>query len=209
MGFSLIPKEYEFFDMFDNLTAQCTIASKALLQLVDKVSFKDSDVQGIKDIELTADKITYDIFDKLNKTFITPLDREDIHSLAHELDSIIDLILKLSNMMKIYNVDTIDKKFIEVLKLIDTSIDSIRMAVKELRNNKKSIQSIREHYDKVDKLEGLGDQLRNEAIAELFSGNYEAIHIMKWKDIFQTSERILDQCDDVGKIIETIIVKQA
>ncbi len=209
MGFSLLPKEFEFFDMFDKLTGECITASKSLLDIVDKVSFKDSDVQRIKDIELAADKITYEIFEKLNKTFITPLDREDIHSLAHELDSIIDLILKLSNMMKMYNVDKINKKFVEVLKLIDNSIYSITMAVKGLRNNKKSDKSIREHYDEVDRLEGLGDQLRNEAIAELFSGNYEAIYIMKWKDIFQTSERILDQCDDVGKIIETIIVKQA
>lgn len=209
MGFNLIPKEYEFFDMFDNLTSECIKASKSLLELVENVSFSESDVQKIKDIELAADKITLEIFDKLNKTFITPLDREDIHSLAHELDSIIDLILKLSNMMKMYNVDSINKKFVEVLKLIDSSIDSIMLAVKELRHNKKSVKSIREHSNKVDRLEGLGDQLRNEAIAELFSGHYEAIYIMKWKDIFQTSERILDQCDDVGKIIETIIVKQA
>jgi len=124
-------------------------------------------------------------FEKLNKTFITPLDREDIHSLAHELDSIIDLILKLSNMMKMYNVDKINKKFVEVLKLIDDSIYSISMAVKGLRSNKKSNKSVREHFDKVDRLEGLGDQLRNEAIAELFSGNYDAIYIMKWKDIFR------------------------
>ena len=209
MGFSLIPKEYEFFNMFDKLTEQCITASKSLLDLVDKVSFKENDVQRIKDIEVTADKITYEIFEKLNKTFITPLDREDIHSLAHELDSIIDLILKLSNMMKMYNVDRINNKFVDVLKLIDNSIYAISMAVKGLRNNKKSSKSIREHYEEVDRLESLGDQLRNEAIAELFSGNYDAIYVMKWKDIFQTSERILDQCDDVGKIIETIIVKQA
>ena len=209
MGFSLLPKEFEFFDMFDNLTSQCIAASKTFLDIVNRVSFTESDVQKIKDFELAADKITYEIFEKLNKTFITPLDREDIHSLAHELDSIIDLILKLSNMMKMYNVDKIDKKFVEVLKLIDDSIYSISMAVKGLRNNKKSSKSVREHFDKVDRLEGLGDQLRNEAIAELFSGSYDAIYIMKWKDIFQTSERILDQCDDVSKIIETIIVKQA
>ena len=209
MGFSLIPKEYEFFNMFDKLTEQCITASKSLLDLVDKISFKENDVQRIKDIEVTADKITYEIFEKLNKTFITPLDREDIHSLAHELDSIIDLILKLSNMMKMYNVDRINNKFVDVLKLIDNSIYAISMAVKGLRNNKKSSKSIREHYEEVDRLESLGDQLRNEAIAELFSGNYDAIYVMKWKDIFQTSERILDQCDDVGKIIETIIVKQA
>ncbi len=209
MGFSLLPKEFEFFDMFDRLTTECITASKSLLDIIEKVSFQEDDIQRIKDIELAADKITYEIFEKLNKTFITPLDREDIHSLAHELDSIIDLILKLSNMMKMYSVDKINSKFVEVLKLIDNSIYSISMAVNGLRDNKKSRKSVLEHSSKVDTMEGVGDQLRNEAIAELFSGNFDAIYIMKWKDIFQTSERILDQCDDVGKIIETIIVKQA
>jgi uncharacterized protein len=208
MGFSLLPKEYEFFDMFDKLTAYSIDASKYLEEIVGRGCIKEEDIMKVKEIEVAADKITYEIFEKLNKTFITPLDREDIHSLAHELDSIIDMILKLSNLMKIYNVNGMDKKFIEVLKLVDSAIYSISIAVKGLRNNK-SFKSVKEHYIEVDRLESLGDQLRNEAIAELFSGNYDAIYIMKWKDIFQTAEKLLDQCDDVAKVIETIIVKQA
>jgi hypothetical protein len=207
MGFHLIPKEYEFFNMFDKLTDHCISASKFIQRIGEKGFVREEDIQEIKEIESTADKITYEIFEKLNKTFITPLDREDIHSLAHELDSIIDLILKLSNIMKIYNVDKVDKKFVDVLKLIDNSISSISLAVRGLRNIK-NYHSIREHYIEVDRLESLGDELRNEAIAELFSGNYDAIYVMKWKDIFQTSEKLLDQCEDVAKIIETIIVKQ-
>ncbi|MGA7721089.1 MAG: DUF47 family protein [Ignavibacteriaceae bacterium] len=208
MGFSLLPKEYEFFDMFDKLTAYSICASKFLQEIVEHGRVGEEDIVKIKEIELSADKVTYEIFEKLNKTFITPLDREDIHSLAHELDSVIDMVLKLSNLMKIYNVNGIDKKFIEVLKLVDSAVYSISIAVKGLRNNK-SFKSVKEHYIEVDRLESLGDQLRNEAIAELFSGNYEAVYIMKWKDIFQTAEKLLDQCDDVAKIIETIIVKQA
>jgi hypothetical protein len=208
MGFSLLPKEYEFFDMFDKLAAYSISASKFLQEIVERGCICEEDIVKIKDIELAADKITYEIFEKLNKTFITPLDREDIHSLAHELDSVIDMVLKLSNLMIIYKINGIDKKFIEVLKLVDSAVYSISVAVKGLRNNK-SFKSVKEHYIEVDRLESLGDQLRNEAIAELFSGNYEAIYIMKWKDIFQTAEKLLDQCDDVAKVIETIIVKQA
>jgi uncharacterized protein Yka (UPF0111/DUF47 family) len=208
MGFSLLPKEYEFFDMFDKLTAYSISASKYLQEIVGRGHVQDDDVIKIKEIEVAADKVTYEIFDKLNKTFITPLDREDIHSLAHELDSVIDMILKLTNLMKIYNINGIDEKFVEVLKLIDNAIFSISKAVKGLRNNK-SYQTVKEHYIEVDRLESLGDKLRNEAIAELFSGKYEATYIMKWKDIFQTAEKLLDHCDDVAKVIETIIVKQA
>jgi uncharacterized protein Yka (UPF0111/DUF47 family) len=194
--------------MFDKLTAYSISASKYLQEIVGRGHVQDDDVIKIKEIEVAADKVTYEIFDKLNKTFITPLDREDIHSLAHELDSVIDMILKLTNLMKIYNINGIDEKFVEVLKLIDNAIFSISKAVKGLRNNK-SYQTVKEHYIEVDRLESLGDKLRNEAIAELFSGKYEATYIMKWKDIFQTAEKLLDHCDDVAKVIETIIVKQA
>ncbi len=207
MGFNLLPKEYEFFDMFDKLAVECIAASKQFSANVDSESFNAESLQKIKDIEHAADSITFEIFEKLNKTFITPLDREDIFSLAHEFDSIIDLILKISNMMKIYNIDKVNKTFIDVVKLIDDSIFSLSEAVKGLRNLKDS-KDIMKHCVEVNHLESLGDQLRNEAIAELFT-YHDAIYIMKWKDIFQTSEKILDQCDDVAKIIGSLIVKQA
>ncbi|MHB8578522.1 MAG: DUF47 domain-containing protein [Ignavibacteriaceae bacterium] len=208
MGFSLLPKEYEFFNMFDKLADQCISSSKQFRANVDNENFNDEFLQRIKDIEHAADSITFDIFEKLNKTFITPFDREDIFSLAHEFDSVIDLILKISNMMKIYNIDIVNKHFVDVVKLIDSSIFSLCEAVKGLRNLKNSTE-INKHCAEVNRLENLGDQLRNEAIAELFTGTIDAIYIMKWKDIFQTSEKILDQCDDVAKIIGSLIVKQA
>ena len=197
----------EFFRKFEKLAVECIAASKQFSANVDSESFNAESLQKIKDIEHAADSITFEIFEKLNKTFITPLDREDIFSLAHEFDSIIDLILKISNMMKIYNIDKVNKTFIDVVKLIDDSIFSLSEAVKGLRNLKDS-KDIMKHCVEVNHLESLGDQLRNEAIAELFT-NHDAIYIMKWKDIFQTSEKILDQCDDVAKIIGSLIVKQA
>ena len=100
MGFNLLPKEYEFFDMFDELAAHCVTASKQFQENMSKSVFSDEDVKKIKEIERTADSIVFNIVEKLNKTFITPIDREDIHELAHELDSVIDYILKVSNHMK-------------------------------------------------------------------------------------------------------------
>lgn len=208
MGFSLLPKEYEFFDMFDKLADECINASKQFCSNIDNENFSDDFVDKIKDIEHAADRITFEIFEKLNKTFITPLDREDIFSLAHEFDNVIDFILKISNMMRIYNIDRVNKHFVDVVKLIDKSISSLCDAVRGLRNLKNGTV-INNHCAEVNRLESLGDQLRNEAIAELFSGAADAIYIMKWKDIFQTSEKILDQCDDVAKIIGSLIVKQA
>jgi len=207
MGFSLLPKEYEFFDMFDNLAAHCVTASKQFQENMNKSIFSEDDVKKIKEMEREADSIVFEIVEKLNKTFITPIDREDIYSLAHELDSVIDYMLKVSNYMKIYKVTSINPMFVEEVKLIDKSIQSLTKAVNAMRNLKDTKKILR-YCTEVNFIEDEGDQLKNDAIAELFSGNNDAIYIMKWKDIFQTAEKVLDQSDKVAKIVESIVVKQ-
>ena len=208
MGFSLLPKEYEFFDMFDELAAHCVIASKQFQENMSKSIFSEEDVKKIKEIERTADSIVFNIVEKLNKTFITPIDREDIHELAHELDSVIDYILKISNHMKVYQITDINPRFREEVKLIDRSVEALSKAVNGLRDTKDA-KKIMRYCNEVNLIEDEGDQLKNDVMAELFGGETDAIYIMKWKDIFQTSEKVLDQCDDVSKIIESILVKQA
>jgi len=208
MGFNLLPKEYEFFDMFDELVAHCVNASKQFQENMSKSIFSDEDVKKIKEIERTADGIVFNIVEKLNKTFITPIDREDIHELAHELDSVIDYILKVSNHMKVYKITDINPRFREEVKLIDRSVEALSKAVNGLRNMKDS-KKIMRYCNEVNLIEDEGDQLKNDVMAELFGKETDAIYIMKWKDIFQTSEKVLDQCDDVSKIVESILVKQA
>lgn len=208
MGFSFLPKEYEFFDMFDKLAAYAISASNQFQENLNMASFSDADVKKIKEIERAADKVVYEIVEKLNKTFITPIDREDIHALAHELDSVIDYLLKVSSHMKTYKITEILPKFNEEAKLISRSIESLTKAVNGLRNMKDQ-KTVLRYCSEVNLIEDEGDQLRNDVIAELFGGGYDAISIMKWKDVFQTSEKVLDQCDDVSKIIESILVKQA
>ncbi len=208
MGFSFLPKEYEFFDMLDNLAAHCVKASTQFQENLNKNTFDEENVKKIKVIEKDADHIVFEMVEKLNRTFITPFDREDIHSLTHELDTVIDLILKVSNHINIYKVTQLNAKFLQVAKLIGKSVEALSNAVKGLRNIK-SPKVVKDSCAEVNRLEDEGDQLRNEAIAELFGNNNDAVYIMKWKDIFLTSEKVLDQCDDVSKIIESILVKQA
>lgn len=208
MGFNLLPKEYEFFDMFDELASLCIAASKQFQEDMNKQIFSEEDVKKIKEIERTADSVVFNIVEKLNKTFITPIDREDIHSLAHELDSVIDYILKIANHMKVYKITEINPRFREEVKLIDRSVEALVKAVNGLRNMKDTKKILR-YCNDVNLIEDEGDQLKNEIMAILFSKETDAIYIMKWKDIFQTSEKVLDQCDDVAKIVETILVKQA
>ncbi len=208
MGFNLLPKEYEFFNMFDNLAAHCINAINQFHESMSNGGFGEEDVKKIKSIEKAADSIVFETVEKLNKTFITPIDREDIHQLAHELDSVIDLILKVSTHMKIYKITDINPKFKEEVKLINRSVNALAKAVNNLRDMKDTKKILR-YCTEVNLIEDEGDQMRNEVIEELFGGNHDAIYIMKWKDIFQTAEKVLDQCDDVAKIVESIIVKQA
>jgi hypothetical protein len=208
MGFSFLPKEYEFFNLFDELAAHCVSASKQFQEMMNKTEFDEDYVKRIKEIERTADKVVFGIVEKLDKTFITPIDREDIHSLSHELDSVIDLILKVSNHIKIYKITEVNPKFRAEVKLIDRSVEALAKAVNGLRDMKEP-KKIQRYCNEVNVIEDEGDQLRNEVIAELFGEHKDAIYIMKWKDIFQFSEKVLDQCDDVAKIIESILVKQA
>lgn len=208
MGFNFLPKEYEFFDMFDTLAGHCIKASKIFQENMAETNFDEEFVKKIKTIEKEADSIVFTLVEKLNKTFITPIDREDIHQLAHELDSVIDYILKVANHMKVYQIKEINQKFREEVKLIDRSVEALSKAIGGLRNMK-DVKKVQRYCNEVNLIEDEGDQLRNEVMAELFSRSNDAIYIMKWKDIFQTSEKVLDQCDDVSKIIESILVKQA
>jgi uncharacterized protein len=208
MGFSFLPKEFEFFDMFDELSSHCINASKQFQEMMNKTVFDENDVKKVKEIERTADKIVFSIVEKLDKTFITPFDREDIHALAHELDSVIDLVLKVCNHMKIYKISEINPKFKNEARLIERSISALNKAVNGLRNMKEP-KTVQRYCNEVNVIEDEGDQLRNEVMEELFGEHNDAIYIMKWKDIFQFAEKVLDQCDDVAKIIESILVKQA
>jgi predicted phosphate transport protein (TIGR00153 family) len=208
MGFSLLPKEYAFFDMLNNHSSKIADTATILKRIVEKGSIDQKDVQDVRDLEHAADAIYHDIVDKLNKTFITPIDREDILSLAHELDTIIDLITRMTNMMNMYKVTSIDKSFSQNVALIDKSIEAIIKAVTALRDFN-TPQPIQEQCAIVNRLEDEGDKLRNELISQLFTNQTDAIYIMKWKDIFQNAEKVLDQCEKVTKIIESILVKQA
>lgn len=208
MAFSLLPKEYEFFNLLDALAAQCVLACEQFELMVTNSKFDEEEIKKFKEIEKQGDRTTYGIVNKLNKTFITPLDREDIHELAHELDSVIDLLLKLANIMKLYQVDKIDEHFISEMALVKKAVLALQVSVGSLRNMK-DIDAILKEIALVNDVENDGDQLRNDFIGYLFTHCTDAIYIMKWKDIFTTSEKLLDQCDDVAKIIESIVVKQA
>jgi uncharacterized protein len=207
MLFNLMPKETKFFDLFDRQAAGIIKASNIFKEMIQKATYNEECLQKMKDVEHECDNIAHDIIEKLNRTFITPFDREDIYSLAHELDDVVDMLYTIINRLRIYQLNIIDKNLTAFTELIDQSIKFLAKALNGLRypNNYESTKKI---CIEINRLENEGDQLRDDVIKNLFDESKDPIFIMKWKEIYEECETVLDICEDVANVIESILVKQ-
>ncbi len=209
MGFSFLPKEFKFYDMFEKQAACAVEAAGLFKELVTKSSSVDTDaLKKMHEIEHRGDAITHNILDRLNKTFITPFDREDIHSLAKELDDIVDMLYTIVNRMKTYKISANDKNLIEFAVIIFESSQAVECAVKGLRDGK-NLKSVIESCIEINRLENVGDALRDDVLAELFETSKDPIDVIKRKEIYQAAETVLDICEDVAHVVQSILVKQA
>ncbi|HPG51874.1 MAG TPA: DUF47 family protein, partial [Spirochaetota bacterium] len=154
-----------------------------------------------------CDSITHDIIDKLNRTFITPFDREDIHSLAHELDNVVDMLYTTSKRLRLYKLKTVNKELIEFSELIVKSVSALSRGINAMRNHKNP-KDIYDACIEVNQVENQGDQLRDAIILNLFDKTRDPIKIIKWKEIFESVETVLDICEDIANLMESILVKQ-
>ena len=208
MRLSFLPKEYAFFEMFENLAGCAIESSNYFSELAGKGLFTNESSLRMRNIEHRGDDITHEIINKLNKTYITPFDREDIYALAHELDSVIDLINSITTRINLFKITGFHDNLNQFASLIDSACAEIEKAIKGLRDLKRT-DMIKANCIEVNRLENMGDQLRDTLLGELFDKSKDPIHIIKWKEIFQECETILDKCEDVVNIVESIIVKQA
>lgn len=204
----LLPKEFNFFDLFDK-QADCALdAAGRFKELVTNGTLEDALIQKVKDVEHQGDDLTHDILDRLNKTFITPFDREDIHALAKELDDVIDMIYTIANRMKVYKLEGIDKNLVLFAVVIEDSVRAVACAVKGLRNLK-NLKSVTDACVEINRLENVGDTMRDTMLAELFENSKDPLALIKWKEIYQDAETVLDICEDVAHVVQSILVKQA
>lgn len=206
MGFSWIPKEVKFFDMFDEQSKKLIEAADCFIRLTHDDMFNEAGAKEMGTIEGECDNVTHDIINKLNRTFITPFDREDIHALAHEMDNIVDLLCTITDRMFLYRLNSTPdlNKFAEVIK---ESVEMLAKTVESLRDLKQP-DLILQHCIEINRLENVGDKLRDATIGKLFDDAHDPISVIKWKEIYEDAETVLDQCEDVANIVETIIVKQ-
>lgn len=203
----LIHKEMKFFKLFNQQAENMYAAAKFFNELVTSGNFNEDTVATMHRIEHEGDILCREISVMLNKTFITPFDREDIYLLSNNLDNVVDAIDAITKRMGLYKLTKPDAHLKQFAVIIEQSALSLTDAIKYL-DNMKNATRVQTYCSEVNRLENLGDQLRDTSITELFEKNTDPIHIIKWKEIYETAENTIDLCDHAGKTIYSITVKQ-
>ncbi len=202
--FGLIPKDEKFFQMFKEMTANTIKGAELLKEMIDDFEDPAGSQRRIKDAEHKGDSLTHDIIKKLNKSFVTPFDREDIYSLASKLDDIMDLIDASSQRLVMYNVEKPTPEAKQLAFIILKSCQALDKAVALLGGK---LEPIAEYCVEVNALENEADRVCREAISRLFDEEKDPIQLIKWKEIYETLERATDKCEDAANILESVVVK--
>jgi uncharacterized protein Yka (UPF0111/DUF47 family) len=203
----LIPHDKVFFDMFEKQAAVVKEAAWQLVALTEDFTNVKEKRHAIEKLEHKGDMITHDIYEQLNRTFITPLDPEEISRLASTLDEVLDYIDGSAEKMFYYNIAGTDSHMIELAKLIHLSAAEIESAVKGIRSIKDP-RYVEERCIEVNRLENLADDVLAHAVTDLFKTN-DAITIIKLKDIYEHLETATDYCEDVANVLSDIAIRHS
>jgi predicted phosphate transport protein (TIGR00153 family) len=204
--FSLIPREVRFFDLFEQQSQHIIKAAQLLHDLVHTFSDARAKAHAIKEVEHQGDLITHEIVKKLNTTFITPIDREDIHDLATRLDDVLDYIEAAAERLVVYRIKEPTSASRAMAEVIVQQTLVMDRAIKCLRTMDPGFH---EHAVEVNRLENSADNLLRDSLAALFEEQADPIEVIKWKEIYETMETVTDRCEDVVNVIEGIILKMA
>jgi hypothetical protein len=201
-----LPKNTDFLELFDQGMANIIAGVGLFRELINDLDNLKPAVERLKDLEHEGDRITHQTLATLNTTFITPFDREDIFALAMRMDDILDMTDAAAQRLVIFNVRTLPPLFFKLADLLVQSANAVRLAVVALHDHKK-LQHALTLCVEINRIENEADVVHREALAELFSGRYDAIEIIKLKELFQLVEGATDRCEDVANVVEAIIIK--
>jgi hypothetical protein len=204
----LLPKELGFFDQFDAHAAVGVEAAKVFVEMVEYFSDAPAKARRIADLEHNADDITHRTLEMLHQTFITPIDRDQIHALITHMDDVVDMIHGSARRMILYEIGAPTPVLVELAKTLQRSMAELQTAVKHLRDLKNA-STILSCCVEINKLENDGDALRDSAIAALFKEEKNAVEVLKWKEIYESVETSLDCCEDVANVIEGVVLENA
>jgi hypothetical protein len=204
--FNLIPREVRFFDLFERQSGLIIQASGLLHELVHNFADARAKAHKIKEVEHEGDTTTHEIVRRLNTTFITPMDREDIYTLASRLDDVLDYIEAAAERLVVYRIKEPTSACRAMAEVIISSAHAMDRAIRCLRTMDPGFH---EHAVEVNRLENTADTLLRDSLAAMFDEQPDPIEIIKWKEIYETMEIVTDRCEDVANVIEGIILKMA
>jgi hypothetical protein len=197
------PKEREFFDLFEEAGSNIVRAAELLESMLEQWPDGSALARDVVVCEQEGDRITHDIIQRLNSTFVTPIDREDIYALASALDDIVDFIEETSDFMGLYRIEAPMDKATEMAQILHQSCRAIAGAIPRLR----TFKDIHHYTVEVNRLENDGDRVAREAIASLFERGIDPMLVIRWKDIFERLEDGIDATERVANILEGIVIK--
>jgi hypothetical protein len=201
----LIPREEKYFDLFNAMATHIHASAKLLAQLFNEFDQAERYVHQIKDLEHQCDDLTHAIVKKLNQTFITPIDREDIYALTRALDDVIDLIDSAASHMLLYRVTRVTDTARKQADVIVRATAEIMQAVPRITTH----SDLERYFIAIHALENEGDSLFREGVAQLFQDHEDPLDVIKWKDLYETLERSIDMCEDVANVLESVVLKNA
>ena len=208
MRLRFIPRNEQFFDLFETAAANILQGAHYLREMVDHYERAEELGKLILETEHEGDITTHEIMERLNTTFVTPIDAEDIRDLASTLDDILDYIEATADRMILYDVGKPARYMAELVGILEQSASEIVKVVAGLRDLKRP-RRLLDQCIEINRLENDGDRLSRRALAELFRGNGNAMDAIKWKEIYEHVEMAIDKCEDIANIIESVVVKYA
>ena len=208
MILQFFPRKVDFFALFEKQVSYAVEGAAAFKIIVGSGVVGETQVEEMHAIEQRGDEAAHFIIDQLNKTFITPFDREDIHTLAVELDDVIDMIYTITSRLKVYKLSGVNPNLVKFAQVIEESVIAIAQAIKGM-HDLKHLNVIAEACVEINRLENVGDAMRDSMLTELFDNEKDFIAVLKWKEIYQEAETLLDICEDVAHRVQSICLKQA
>lgn len=203
--FSLIPRNEDFYEQFSTLAAQLRVGAGKLEEMLDHDPFNWDKADEIKEVEHKCDHLTHQIIQRLNSTFVTPIDREDIHALAKSLDDVMDAIDASAKVVRLYKIKTARYGACELARIVALSVDQVQLSLEALKKR----SGVAERAVEINRLENEADRIHESALRRLFDDESDPVMIIKWKEILDFLEEATDRCEDVANLLEGVVVKNA
>ncbi len=205
--FRLLPRDEAFFKLFEQATDTAHQAAQTLLQMLQDMPNVETYRQQIADLEHAGDTTIHAVMDKLNRTFVTPLDHEDIRAIADRLDDITDYTQAAAERIVLYHATAPYEDSIELVQVLVQATGEVQKLMRFIRNLEQR-QPICELCIEINRLENVGDHIYRHAMSELFKRG-DVLELMRWKEIFEQIEQAIDQCEDLADVIEGVVIKHA